>query len=299
MSLSLESVAQKRETYYVLYGIGSILLLVAIVLWWTITSVNPKRVFWGMVGNSMSTAGVTLHIDEKGSAANDSQSIQYSLGTTNQVHSLRTVTQNGTTVKTESIGTDAKTYTRYTEVKTSGKNLNLGKVLNVWADPTSNGTSAQLLPQVALGLALPLGAVPVPIGYVNPDDRNAIVKAMQQRTLYQVDFDKVKKHRENGHLIYDYSVSMQPGLYLDVLKLFAQKAGLKDLDNIDTTQYANLSAVKATLSVDAHARTLTKVANSDQGYTESYDGYGIQTQVKTPKSAISMSELQERLSALQ
>ncbi len=298
MSMSLETLSQKRETYFVLYGVGACLVLLAIVLWWTKTSVNPKSVFWGMISNSMNTSGVTLHIDEKSKAANDSQAIQYSLGTTNQVHSLRTVTQNGTTVKTESIGTDSKTFTRYTEVTKGNKPVKLTNVLGVWSDPTSGGTTAQLLPQVALGLALPLGAVPVPIGYVNPDDRNSIIKAMQQRVLYQVNFGTVKKHRVNGRLVYDYNVSMQPQLYLDTLKLFADKAGMKDLDNVDTSQYASLSAIKVTLSVDARSKNLVKVVDSDQGYTETYDGYGVRTQVQVPKSAISMTDLQKRLSAV-
>lgn len=262
-------------------------------------SIHPERVFWDTIKNSMSTNGVTLHIDEKSGTANDSQSIQYSLGSTNHIHALRSVTQNGTTVKTESIGTDSKTFTRYTEVKTPKKDMKLDKVLNVWADPTSNGTTAQLLPQVALGLALPLGAVPVPIGYINPDDRNAIIKTMQQRVLYQVDFSKVKKHSEKGRLLYDYSVSMQPQLYLDTLKAFAQKTGVKDLDNIDTAQYANVGTIKVKLTIDAHAKTLVAVTDSQQGYTETYDGYGVQTNVTVPGSAISMSELQKRLSALQ
>jgi hypothetical protein len=299
MSTSLVSLSQKRQTYFVLYGFGALLLLLGVVLWWTKVSVNPTRVFWDTVSNSMSTNGVTLHIDEKNSSANDSQSIQYSLGSTNQLHATRTVTQDGTTVKTESIGTDSKTFTRYAEVKTPKKDMKLDKVLNVWADPTSNGTTAQLLPQVALGLALPLGAVPVPIGYINPDDRNAIIKTMQQRVLYQVDFTKVKKHTEKGRLLYDYSVSMQPQLYLDTLKVFAAKTGIKDLENIDTAQYANVGTIKVTLTIDAHSKTLVKVVDSEQGYTETYDGYGVQTNIKVPSSAISMTELQKRLSALQ
>lgn len=297
--ISIASLSQKRETYYVLYGFGAVLLLIAIALWWTKVSLNPHRVFWGMVTNSMSTSGVTLHIDEKNTSANDKQAIQYSLGTTNQVHVLRTVSQGATTVQTESIGTATKTFTRYTNIKTDHKNLKLNNVLNVWSDPTSNGTSAQLLPQVALGLALPLGAVPVPIGYISPDKRDDLIHSMQLRSLYQVNFDKTKKHTVDGRLVYDYDVSMQPELYLDILKIFATNAGLTDLQNVDTSQYAGASTINMTLSVDARSRQLVKVANSEQGYQESYDGYGVQTQVAVPKSAISLTELQKRLSAIQ
>ncbi|MGF7228679.1 MAG: hypothetical protein ACQR33_01720 [Candidatus Saccharibacteria bacterium] len=298
-TISLQDVSTKRETYFILYGFGALLLVVAAALWWTKVSVNPQRVFWNTVSNSMSTAGVTLHINENNTGTSDQQAIQYSLGTTNLVHSLRTVTQGKTVVKTESVGTATKSFTRYTEVATDQKTVNLKSVLGVWADPTSNGTTAQLLPQVALGLALPLGAVPMPIGYISADQRASIIHDMQLRSLYQVDFTKVKKQTQDGRLLYTYDVQMQPELYLDTFKIFAQDAGLNDLKNIDTSQYSGTTNVKVSLTIDARAQQLVKVVSTDQGYQESYDGYGVSTQVAVPTRAISLTDLQTRLSGIQ
>lgn len=305
-SISLRDLSNRREVYYWLYLTGSLLFIFAAVLWWNKASVDPASVFWGTVRNSMSTTGVTLHIDESSSTAKDSQAIQYSLGTTNQVRSARSLTQNGTTVNTESVGDSKNTYTRYTSVNTnqktsSGKPADFSSVLNVWTNPSSEASSTQLLPQVALGLALPLGAVPMPIGYVTPTQRETIVKAMQSRSLYQVSFanSAVKKETKNGHLLYTYSVSMQPELYITIMKMFAKDVGVKDLENVDASQYASTSSVTVLLTIDAHAQQLVKVENTQQGYAETYDGYGVPVNITMPKNVMSYDDLQKRLQALQ
>lgn len=306
MSISLSELSNRRDVYYWLYIGGSLLFILAALLWWNKASVEPATVFWGTVRNSMSTSGVTLHVNEGSASAKDSQSIQYSLGTSNLVHSTRTVEQNGTTVKTESVGDASHTYTRYTDVKTNqktaaGKKADFSSVLNVWAVPASDTTSAQLLPQVALGLALPLGAVPMPIGYVAPTQRENIVRDMQSRSLYQVSFanSAVKKETKDGRLQYTYSVTMQPKLYVTIMKKFAKEVGVKDLENVDEAQYASTQAVTVSLTIDAHARQLVKVENTTQGYTETYSGYGVPVDISLPKNALSYDELQKRLQALQ
>lgn len=306
MSISLSELSNRRDVYYWLYTVGSLLFIFAALLWWNKASVDPASVFWGTVRNSMSTTGVTLHIDEGSSSAKDSQNIQYSLGTSNKVHSTRTVEQNGTTVKTESVGDASHTYTRYTDVNTSqktaaGKKADFSSVLNVWAVPGDSTSSTQLLPQVALGLALPLGAVPMPIGYVAPNQREEIVHVMQSRSLYQVSFakDAVKKETKNGRLQYTYSVTMQPELYVSIMKKFAKSVGVKDLENVDESQYASTSSITVSLTIDAHAKQLVKVQNTSQGYTETYSGYGVPVDVSLPKNALSYAELQKRLQALQ
>jgi len=306
MSISLSELSNRRDVYYWLYIGGSLLFILAALLWWSKASVEPSTVFWGTVRNSMSTSGVTLHIDESSSSAKDSQDIQYSLGTTNKVHSVRTVEQNGATVKTESVGDAKHTYTRYTSIETNqktatGKKADFSSVLNEWAVPGDNTSSTQLLPQVALGMALPLGAVPMPIGNITPNQREVIVHDMQSRSLYQVSFakDAVKKETKNGRLQYTYSVTMQPELYVTIMKKFAKSVGIKDLENVDPEQYASTSSITVLLTIDAHARQLVKVQNDSQHYAETYSGYGVPADVSLPKNALSYDELQKRLQALQ
>lgn len=297
MLQKFKDLSQTRTAYLWLYIGGAALLFITGWLWWTNVSVNPERVFWGTVDNSLATSGVTLNVNEENDQTSDKQSIQYSLGSTNQVHALRTVKQGQAIVKTESVGTADKTFTRYSSITGQNKNTKLDNVMGVWANPTTDN-STQLLPQVALGLALPLGAVPMPIGMLSSKDRAELIEQMRSRSLYQVDYKNAKKETKDGKLYYTYKVSMQPVLYLSIMKSFAEATGLKDFDNIDPNQYAGNANIKLNLTIDAHAKQLVKVVSEEQGYTETYTGHGVPVQVTMPKSAISLQELQKRLSEI-
>jgi hypothetical protein len=304
MSQTFEELSQKPAVYAWLYGVGVALLLVSAWLWWAKVQVQPYRVFWGAVQNGLSSPGVTLEVSSKDTTTTDKQTIQYSLGSTNKVQAIRTLTQDGTTIRTESVGTLSKTYTRYTSIKTDkktedGKPLSFKDVLQVWAESTGQNESAQLLPQAALGLALPLGAVPMPIGQLPSEKREDIMDEMRNRTLYQTSYTDAKKERKDGRLLYTYDVAMQPVLYLKIMKSYAEAAGLKDLQNVDPNDYAGRESLQLKLTIDAHSHQLVKVANKSLGYEQRYTGYGITTNPTIPAKAISQDELQKRLGAIQ
>lgn len=304
MSQTFDELSQKPTVYAWLYGVGILLLLLSAWLWWTKVLVQPERVFWGAVQNNLTAAGVTLEVSSKDSTTTDKQVIHYSLGATNKAQAIRTLTQGGTIIKTESVGTIDKTFTKYTSIKTDkkskdGKPLSFKDVLNVWAESTEDNESAQLLPQAALGLALPLGAVPMPIGQLTPEKREDIINEMRNRTLYQTSYGDVKKEHKNGRLLYTYDVAMQPVLYLKIMKSFAEAAGLKNLENIDPNDYAGRSSLQLQLTIDARSHQLVKVANKSQGYEQRYSGYGISANPAIPAKAISQAELQKRLGAIQ
>lgn len=298
-TVTLETLSRKRIIYLGLYFGGALLLVLAAGLWWSRVSVNPERVFWTTVKNGMSTEGVTLTVANNDGDTKDEQVIQYSLGNENKVHEVRTTTQGKNVVKTEWIGTASKTYTRYTDIQSEQSKGKTKDILGVWADSTSAQSGVQLLPQVALGFALPLGAVPMPIGSIDNQARDKIVHDMKSRSLYQVSYDKVKKESKNGKLYYTYDVSMQPALYLTIMKNFASAAGSKALDSVEPSQYANSSMVSLKLTVDAHAKQLVKVVNEEQKYSEAYSGHGVAVTIDEPQKAISLTELQKRLSVLQ
>lgn len=296
---TLEMLSQKRLTYVWLYLGGAFLLLLAAGLWWSKVSVNPERVFWSTVKNSMSSEGVTLTVASNSDGTKDEQIIQYSFGNENKLHEIRTTTQGKNVVKTEWIGTSSKTYTRYTDIQSEQSKGKTKDIIGVWADSSSAQSGVQLLPQVALGFALPLGAVPMPMGSISNQDRDKIMHDMKSRSLYQVSYDKVKKETKDGKLYYTYDVSMQPALYLTLMKNFATAAGSKALDTVEPSQYANSEMVSLKLTIDAHAKQLVKVVNEDQNYSETYSGHGVAVIVDEPQKAISLTELQKRLSALQ
>lgn len=303
MHSTLEHLSHQKKTYYWLYIGGALLLLLSAVLWWTKVSVQPERVLWGTVSNSLASQGATLTIASEQQGTTDTQQIQFSLGKTNTVHALRTVKQNGTTIETESVGNTKKSYTRYTSVITSqknddGKSPELSNVLGVWAE-SSSADQSPLLQQVALGTALPLGAMPIPMGLMQPGDRQELVKEMRQKSLYRINYSKIAKQRKDGKLLYTYDVTMQPVLYLSVMKSFAQHIGLKDLDNLDPERYQSLEDISIQITVDAHSRQVVTVSSKSRAYRENFSGHGVTPDVKLPQKTIPMSELQERLSAVQ
>lgn len=303
MHTTLEELSHKRSTYAWVYIGGSVLVLISIILWWTRVSVQPERVFWSTVSNSLASRGVTLSIHNAANGTDDMQKIQFALGTTNTVHAVRTVKQAGTVVNTESVGDTKRSFTRYTDVSTAKKNADgkvpdLSNVIGVWAE-SSSATQSPLLQQVALGTALPLGAVPMPIGMLQPEARKELIGQMKSRALYQTQFDKIKRQQKAGRLLYTYDITMQPVLYLSVMKSFAQSAGLKDLDNLDPDRYENAASIAVSVTVDAHAKQIVQVSSKQTGYSETFSGHGVAPTVTLPKTSIPMAELQHRLSELE
>lgn len=233
----------------------------------------------------------------------DEQRIQFSLGKTNTVHAVRTVKQNGTTVDTESVGDNKRSFTRYTNISTAQKNKNnkspdLKSVLGVWAQ-SSEADQSPLLQQVGLGTALPLGAMPIPFGSMQPEYRLNIIRDMRTKSLYQMDFSKTKKEHKDGKLLYTYEVKMQPVVYLSIMKSFAKHIGLHDLDNLDPQRYREMQTIAVNITIDAHAKQMVRVTAADKSYTETFSGNGVAPDVKLPDKAISAKELQARLSTIE
>lgn len=300
MSLSFQEASRRRDIYAGLYIGGAILLIIAATLWWTKVSVQPERVFWNMLSQSLRTTGVTLDMEESYDNTTAKQTIQYSAGSENVVHAQTTLKQGDTTVKTESLGNSDVTYTRYLSIdpgKSAGKSPDLKSIEGVWAK--SDDESNQLFSQIVLGTGLPLGAVPVPMANLQDEQRTALLKQMKDRSVYQIDYSSVKKQTKNGTLLYTYDVEMQPILYLTVMKTYAKYIGLTTLENLDPNEYANLGAIKLALTVDAHAGQLVSVEGKTASFKETYTAYGIPAKISIPKQTISTEELQKKFSDIQ
>ena len=295
--------------YWRLYFIGIIILLLSGWLWWTRVYLGPERVFWGMVENSLSTRGVTIEIAQTNDQSSIRQLVQMELGPTDRAHSLTTLKQGATEVKTEIIGTRDTDYTRYRSIKTNQKNaagkpLNVSKVANVWAksdgaqQSETQSSSHQLFAQALLGIGLPVGSVPVPVGEVTPEQRGDMVRRIRGENIYGTSFDKAKKERKDGHLQYTYDVKIQTILYVRMMKDFARSLGLHELDQVDPNLYQTAEPLHVKLIVDAQSRQLVGVENQQAGYKQTYQGYGLPLKVEVPKRPISSAELQRRLTEL-
>lgn len=262
-----------------------------------------------MLNTSLSTRGVTIETAQASDESAISQVVQFELGSTNKAHSITNLTQGATKVQTEIIGTTTADYTRYRSIKTNqsghdGKPMDVSKVVNVWAKSDDiaqsevQGSGHQLLAQAVLGVGLPVGSVPVPIGELSIKDRTAMLDHIKRQGVYETSFDKVNKETKNGRRIYAYDVKIQAILYVQMMKTFASSLGLSELDKVDSNAYQASQPLHVRLLVDVHSRQLVGVERPGLDYRQTYSGYGLPTRATVPDSSITMAELRERLMAL-
>lgn len=300
MSISYQELSQKKAVYYWLYGFGAVLLIITGFLWWTKVSVDPQRVFESMLSNSLKTSGVATKVHQESQGTTIDQTIQFAAGSTNQAQAITVIKQGTTQVKTELRGNATDTYTRYASIAAGTQNnAKLKGIVGVWAKSDGSGDAVTpLLSQAVLGVGLPVGAVPIPIAQVSNDDRASLLRQIRENGLYQVKYDSVKRTHKAGKLLYTYQVTIQPIVYLNVMKNFAKAVNMRDLDTVDANSYSGAEPVILAITVDAHARQLTQVKTAS-GYAQDYTSYGVIPSVVMPTKTITSSELTKRLSALQ
>lgn len=275
-----------------LYIAATLITLICVWLWHNRIQTNPERVFWGMVSQQAASSSVTMSASQTSEANILKQTVALQLGAQNVARANVHLTQGSTSIVTEVIGTPEADYTRYTSVKTADaeQTAAVKNVTNQWA----KGQPA-LFGQASLGLGLSLGSVPVPIANAQGKAQASVLKEIQERNLYKVDFTKVKKEQVNGRLLYTYPVTSEPFVYVQVLKLIGQQIGIKSLESIDPSEYRQLAPIKMHLTVDVRAHHLTKATYDDTGYSQSYTSYDVPVQADIPKATITMAELQKRL----
>ncbi len=271
---------------------------------------NPERVFWGMIENSLATKGVTTEVSQTVGQGEIKQLVQFEAGTAKWAHSLSVLKNGNTEIKTEVIGTQAADYTRYRSIKTDQKNsegkpIDAVKVLNVWSKSDDIPQSAtqssghQLLAQAVLGVGLPIGSVPVPIGALTPSQRADMVAYIRSSSVYTVSFDTkdVKKERKNGRLLYTYNVNIQTIPYARLMKEFAKNLGMHELDAVDPNAYQTNEPISIKFTVDAYAKHLAGV-DTGQGYKQAYKGHGLALHATPPDKYITAPELRQRINEL-
>lgn len=292
----------KKNPLLWLYLVGAILLLGAALAWCFIISNNPERVFWKTIERGLATSGVTIAAKQTTNGTTADQLIRYSLGANNVSHSVTTLSQDGTTVKNEMIGTPTVDYSRYLEIKTTqkkadGSNIDVSKLLGVWAKGQEG--SGQFFAQAVFGGSLPIGGMGVPIGNVSPEARARLVKQAKDSGAYTTDFAKVKKERVNGRMQYTYETTVKPAAYVALMKEFAQSLGLHGLDQVDPASYKDQPSFKLQITVDTKAQHVVRIKADDTKSEQSYSGYDVPVQVELPKQTITGQQLQQLLSEVQ
>lgn len=271
------------------------------LFWWFGVQTQPKRVFDDLLSQSLSTNGVTVQTAQSSQEGDIAYWLQYSLGSTNQARALTNINQNGAQVVTEVLGTKDQDYTRYKSIETAqtdqnGQPVDTSNIENVWAKGSSS-----LLAQSALGLNLPLGALPIPIGNVTPEKRSELLNFIKQSRVYKVDYDNVETKHQNGRLQYTYKVQVELILYADLLKRFGESVGLDTLAQLDPNTYSGAAPLDLKMTVDVRSRHLVAVdvaVSETQNYSYTYIAYDIPLRNEIPDQTIPDTELQQRVQGL-
>lgn len=278
-----------------------VLLLFAFFAWWQFVYMSPSRIFGRMLATSLSSVSVTRRTVQSDTGQQLVQTMQLTTSPVTQVHATALLTQTqdtSTTVDTESIGTPTTDYVRYNSIKTTQKNaagkaFDFSSILGIWGRTEQNDASGgpQLYSQALFGV--------VPTGDLPASQREALIEFIGDNDVYHFDASNVTHKRVNGRPVYTYKVQVMPVAYVGMLKQFARDAGLKQLEQVDPTQYANSQALSFTFEIDGWSGELTKVSYNDSPREDTYTSYGVRNTTALPTSSIPVDELQTRLQNLQ
>ncbi|HEY5141841.1 MAG TPA: hypothetical protein VIJ25_21360 [Methylococcales bacterium] len=285
---------------HLLIGGSVILVLVCGGLWFRSFSSQPKRVFWDMMSNNLSTSGVTRVVSQNSNAMNVSQYMQLNLGVNPTAHSLTILKQGSGTIETEQISNRGNDFVRYKDIVIgqkagAGKPIDVSSVVGKWArlgkdDALSSAVTSGLFDQSLLGI--------VPIANLQPEARNRLLTYMKDNDVFGFDAAAVKHTTLDGRRVYAYDISIQPAVYVALMQQFSELVGATQYSSLDPTSYAGAAAQKATFYVDVASHELSSISQTSSGHTETYKGFGIVSHTSLPKADFSTTELEKRITNL-
>lgn len=278
-----------------LFVFGFTLFIVVMFFWWTKVFNNPKKVFWGMLNNSLATSSVTRSVTESNNDFSVDRYIRLQTGSVNAARALEITKQGNTTISKESVGIPSADYVRYAQIRTdqksaSGGPMDFSSVERIWGKGTSGDgqvNQGQYFVQAILGT--------VPFASLNKDNRDTLLKFIRDKKVYQVAYDSVKKTKEDRQIIYTYDVQINAQAYFEMLLLFVKLLGLPPIASLDPSAYATIAPLSARFSIAKNSRQLIKITYPSSGQAESYSDYGLALPIETPSATIPLEELQTRI----
>lgn len=292
-----KSITAKLSSTMLFLLAGILLLVLSIVAWWKLIYTSPSVVFDRMLSNNFSTTSVIKTVTQADEAQKLNQTTLIVTEPKQRVDSISTLSQHGeakSVVTTRSIGTNTEDFVSYTSINTNqkkadGKPFDFAGIIGVWgkSDQDNPAENGQLYNQTALGI--------VPTGNLALHERKELLKQIKSSQVYSFNNKTVKKSRVNGRPVLSYDVSVAPQAYVSMLKAFARSSGIKQLEQVDPTQYADSAPLKFKIDIDVWSGQLSKITYNETQNVDVFSAYGARKQVTIPTSTISINELQTRL----
>lgn len=298
----LQSPKVRRNIVWGIVIVGIVLLVISFWAWWRYVFTSSRRVFDGMLSNSLRTGSFSKHIEQGDENQKLDQIIYLQSGVQNIAHANTVLSRGGqsaASVTTESVGTMQEDFVRYTAIKTgekstNGQPLDFSDILNVWGRAASSPgqlPAGQLYSDTTLGV--------IPVAGLNPAQREELIDLIHDKQVYKVNYNSASKTWQNGRLVYTYKVEVNTEAYVQLLQKFGKMIGLKQLDDLDSNAYKEAPPIPVEISVDVLSRQLNKIVYTSSDRHEIFSGFGGFKSVEIPSKTISVDELEDRLSKIQ
>ena len=276
--------------------ISLIIFAVSGSVWWKQVYNSPRRVFEGMLKTNLTTQSVTRTTVSDDSSSAIEKYEQLSFVPPMASRTAAVINQGSgdseTHVISETVGTNDADYSRYVKIDTnqkgsSGNKLDYSNVLNIWG----NSPYPQAYPQTVLGL--------IPFANLKAKDLPEMLTLFTDSKAYEVDYSSVEPRRIDGKSALVFSVKINTGQYVKVLKTIASRAGFSDFADLNPDDYANSAPITVKLTVDKLSRQLLEADYVDTGQKEQYSAYGLSLPVLVPEKYEYIESLQQKIQEIQ
>lgn len=291
---------QQVQLAVMMFVAGALLFLGAGFVWYEKVYSTPNSVFWGMVDSSLKSYGQTKHVSQDDTARSLSQvqDSRLQLGAQTAAQGRTVLTQNANTpeavsITTESIGTPNTNYVRYADIDLgtatpAGKKPDFSKLENTWAKQEDVTPSTSSFIETLYGS---LGHIPT--ANLKVHDRKTLITNMKNDKVYKI--VSSNKEMKDGRLTQYLQIEVNAEKYVTMLKQLDKYNGLKQLQNVDVSQYAGKPAIAISIRVDILSRNLMEMTYNGTAQKETYSAFGAFVPVRVPQQSIPTEELEKQV----
>ena len=295
-----------QTTTLVIIIIGVVLLSFSLVVYYQRYYLEPETVFWQTIENNLNSSSITRYERGKqiGSLTVDEENMfnfRPELSLAGRVvfkQQLESEQPAKTIQDVEVLGFNDADFIRYLEVDSADAELN-DKFNSFLVDKwlvVELTTTEQPEPVVELltdNLVDNQGHSLILYGSLPRDVRLSIMEAIKNGG-YQVDFDNVRQHRQDGRLLYEYDLVVDLAHFDQALFSYLETYGQSELaDQIRLTLALSgqTSRIELTLQIDARARRIVKITN-EYGAEEYLTAQGVNQTLDRPEPELSTRQLE-------
>ncbi len=302
MAVSQEQESARSRLIKGLFLVGLVIFVGSGYNWIVHVYGGAYNTFWGMIGDNLKSYGLSEISSQKDDSRGLSQDqvTQLQLGQQAVADGTANIVQNAgaadqVKISTETIATPTTNYIRYTELSinqplANGQKPDFSKFEGIWASAPNIGDGKSTFVNAMFG---PLGRMP--IGYLQPKQRQELVNFMQTNKVYTFNDLTVKKEYHGTRPVYVYEVDVNTRAYVMMLKKFDQMTGLNQIGSVDENQFSASEKLQLKVSVDVLSRNIVKVEYPSSGQAETFTGFGAHMPVSLPTNTVSVNQLEAQL----